>query len=264
MIDLQSAVLLMRLILSPVLIACATLIGRRWGPSVSGWFTGFPFISAPISLVLAIQSGKEYAAEAAVGTLGGQSCVCVFAVVYLFTSRKFNWRLSSVTSILFFLFAAYGWKSFSPGLPVSLAVLLLITFFSLWLSNVSDETTGNKQTSWWDLPARMALACAMVFTLTGVSGLIGAKWSGILSALPVFGLILASFTHMQEGSGAVGKLLRGSILGSFGIAIFYLIVAIFLPLTGSLWVYVFAGIGSLIVNGISLRMIQTRERKLLI
>ncbi|MHC1783664.1 MAG: hypothetical protein AB9891_13070 [Anaerolineaceae bacterium] len=253
MIEPQTAILLMRLILSPALIACATLIGRKWGPSVSGWFTGFPFISAPISLILAVQNGTDYAVQAAIGTLGGQSCVCLFAVLYFFASRRWGWWLSSLTAIAFFLLAAYGWRAFSPGLWPALFLLLLITIGSLRLPMASREQASKSPAPWWDLTARMIIACVMVFSLTGVSALIGARWSGILSAFPVFGLILAAFTHMQQGPDAVGQLLRGSILGSFGIAIFYALIAVFLPMSGSLWVYLAAGIGSVLVNWFSLK-----------
>ncbi len=261
MIEPQTEIFLMRLLLSPALIAGATIIGRKWGPSVSGWFTGFPFISAPISLLLAIQNGTDYAAQAAIGTLGGQSCVCLFAVFYFFISRKWGWCLSSLTSIAFFLLAACGVRTFSPDLWPSLFLLLLITVGSLRLLSIRMEQALKSAAPWWDLPARMAIACAMVFCLTGISALIGARWSGILSAFPVFGLILAAFTQMQQGRDAAGQLLRGSILGSFGIAIFYGLIAVFLPMTGSLWVYLAAGTGSVLINWISLKSLVGSKRQ---
>jgi hypothetical protein len=259
MIDLPSTIYIMRLLLSPLLIGCATLIGRRWGPEVSGWFTGFPFISAPISLILAIQSGREYAAEAAVGTLGGQTCVCIFATAYLACSRKYSWGVCSAFSIAIFLSSAFLWKMLSPGLLISLVLLLGVIFLVLRFSRAKAEILTRKPAPWWDLPLRMLIAGAMVYGLTGASQFIGAQWSGILSAFPVFGLILAAFTHIQDGSDAASRLLRGSILGSFGIAVFYSMIATLLPLTGSMLVYVTAAAGSILVNWISLRTLSTKK-----
>ena len=33
----------LRIFLAPALIGLASLVGRRWGPTVSGWLIGLPF-----------------------------------------------------------------------------------------------------------------------------------------------------------------------------------------------------------------------------
>lgn len=60
-----------KLILAPILIALATLIGRRWGHGVSGWIAALPLTSGPVSLIFAIQYDAAFAAQAAIGTLAG-------------------------------------------------------------------------------------------------------------------------------------------------------------------------------------------------
>lgn len=261
MLDGKTLVLILRLLLSPLLIACATLIGRRWGPTVSGWFTGFPFISAPISIIFALQNGFDYTVDAAIGTIGGQCCVCLFAIAYFFAAKYLRWQLCALIGTLVFVIAAFIWKTSSPGLWISVFVLLITVLGCLALTKKGIRTAEPGKPQWWDLPVRMIIAFVVVFGLTGIASLVGPKWSGIISAFPVFGLILASFTHIQQGKDAVGKLLRGSILGSFGIAAFYLILAGFLPIAQSLWIYLPASIGSVGANWISLQIVQAERSK---
>src|SRR5918992_1631966 len=63
--------LVLKLVLTPLLIAAASLAGRRWGPAVSGWFVGLPLTSGPIAFFLALEHGVAFAAAAAVGALAG-------------------------------------------------------------------------------------------------------------------------------------------------------------------------------------------------
>src|SRR5437660_10480738 len=75
-------VLLAKVVLTPLLIAAATLAGRRWGPAVGGWLAGLPLTSGPVSVFLALEHGPGFAARAAVGTLAGLVGVACFCVVY--------------------------------------------------------------------------------------------------------------------------------------------------------------------------------------
>lgn len=248
----------LKLFLSPLLIAAASLIGRKWGPAVSGWFTGFPFISAPISIVLALQNGLDFSANAALGTLGGQACVCMFALVYILTAKNMPWWLSSILALTAFSASTAAWNAVSlsllPALFILLAIVMLLARF---IPAEKVQLTGATH-PWWDLPARMVTALVFVAGLTSAARYLGPQLSGILSAFPVFGLILAAFAHAQHGGMAARQLLRGSILGSFGIAGFYVTIAWLLPVTGSLWIYLLAALMAVAANRISLRFITPK------
>jgi len=58
--------LAIKLILTPLLIGASTLAGRRWGPAIGGLIAGLPLTAAPISVFLAFEQGKSFAAESAV------------------------------------------------------------------------------------------------------------------------------------------------------------------------------------------------------
>ena len=254
-------IFVLKILLSPLLIAVATLLGRRYGPAVSGWFSGFPFVSAPISIIMAMQHGLDFAGNAAVGTISGQASVCMFAITYLMMAKRFNWIPSLAVSLVVFSLSAAVWRSISLSLVPTVIILFLIVIILVQFAPARAFGTRKLSPPWWDLPARMITAAVFVATLTSFASLLGSQLSGILSAFPVFGIILATFTHSQQGGQAVGQLLRGTILGSFGIAGFYGVISWLLPVSGSLWIYMLAAIGSLAANWISLQFARQRKQE---
>ena len=96
-------ILALKLMLTPLLISIATLSGRRWGPSVSGWLIGFPLTSGPVSLILALQNGADFAGHNAVGIMAGQLSVLSFCVVYSLSARRYGWPVSLASAV-----AAFG------------------------------------------------------------------------------------------------------------------------------------------------------------
>ena len=70
----------------------------------------------------------------------------------------------------------------------------------------------------------MAAATTVVLVLTGTATTLGPRWSGLLTPFPVFAGTLAAFTHRSQGPDAAADFLRGVVSGSFGYAVFFLVV----------------------------------------
>jgi len=58
--------LALKLLLVPALLAAISMAGKRWGPGVAGWLAGFPSLTGPILLFLALERGPEFTTQAAV------------------------------------------------------------------------------------------------------------------------------------------------------------------------------------------------------
>jgi hypothetical protein len=253
-------ILALKLFLAPALIAVATLAGKRWGPAASGWLIGFPIISGPINFILARQDGIPFAVHSAVGVLGGQVSMCLFCAGYIYAARKLPWWLSAPLGILAFTISALLWNAYTlPLLPTFAVLAGVILLFSRLIRPENIQLKPIR--AWWDLPARMFTAMLFVTVLTTFSPKLGPELSGLLSAFPVFGTILSTFTHAQQGGRAAGQLLRGTIVGSFGIASFYLVIGLLLPLLG-LWAYLLAVLAALAANGISWQFTRPRSAQL--
>src|SRR5439155_21324459 len=83
--------LALKLVLTPALIAIATLAGRRFGPSIGGWLVGLPFTSGPVSLFLALEQGTSFAAAAASGSIAGAAASALFAGVSAAVPPRAGW-----------------------------------------------------------------------------------------------------------------------------------------------------------------------------
>ncbi len=245
--------LALKLLMAPTFIGLVTLAGRRWGPDASGVLTGLPLTSGPISLILALQHGANFAALAAAGSLTGQAAGCLFCLSYTLAARRLGWGRSVVVGVATFLVAAVVGNALA--LPSMLAALILIVVVLLVLRILPWGGLPDRpaEAPAWDLPARMAVAAAFVLALTTFAGLLGPHLSGLIAPFPVFGLILATFTHKQLGGAAAGVLLRGIVLGSWAYAAFFIVVGELLLVWAVGWTYVLATVAAMTTGALAFR-----------
>src|ERR1700693_2386658 len=84
-------ILVLKLVAAPLLIGMASLAGRRWGETVSGWFIGLPLTSGPVCFFLALEQGTGFAAATARGSLAGAAGESGVALAYVITAREAGW-----------------------------------------------------------------------------------------------------------------------------------------------------------------------------
>src|SRR5215467_12960426 len=94
--------LILKLALTPALIGLASLAGRRWGPSVSGWLVALPLTSGPVTFFLALSHGTSFAAAAALGTLTGTLSQPAFCLTYGWVALRCNWLVAFLAGVLAF------------------------------------------------------------------------------------------------------------------------------------------------------------------
>jgi hypothetical protein len=252
-------VLTLKLILSPLLIAIVSLAGRKWGSTVSGWFLGFPLTSAPISLVIALQHGPDFAAASAAGLMGGQAAVCVFCLVYGYTALKYGWFVSAIAGIAAFFAAIFVLNLFPLTLPVAFVIILAAVVIVFLLLPKKGGEFKELDLPGWDLPVRMLLAAVFVYVVTGFAAALGPQLSGLVAPFPVFGLIMSIFTHKQNGSAAALNHFRSYVSASAGYAVFFLIVGSALTSLGIGLTYLLATVAIICLNGCTLYLLRKKE-----
>jgi hypothetical protein len=251
-----TGLLVLKLVLTPLLIAAATVAGRRWGPGVGGWVAGFPLTSGPVSLFLALEQGPEFASVAAVGTLLGLCSTGLFCLVYARVARRLSWLASALLGLAVFALCTLLLKDLV--LPVGPAFALVCAFLlaTAALMRVPGGVLSAGQTPRWDLPLRMAVAVTMVVGLTAIAERLGAALTGLLSPVPVFALVLAASTHRADGPLASALLLRGVVVGSVAFATFFVVVGAGLARLGITTTYLLASLSALAVNGAMLGVVR--------
>ena len=250
------SLLALKVILTPLLVAAATLAARRWGFLVGGWLAGFPLVSGPISICLALEQGPTFAAQAADGALLGLLAAVTFCFVYACSAKKLRWPASLIGALSVYLLTTWGLSLVTSSLAISSVSVILLVGVGMRTIGVSTASSVQVAAPSWDLPVRMATATVMVMLITGGAEYLGPKWSGLLSPFPVFASVMAVFSQIQGGVMAVRRRLRGMIIGCLGAAAFLAVVGLAVERTSLVLVYAFAAGIAVIVNGASFFMLN--------
>lgn len=214
--------LILKLLLTPTLIAAASLAGRKWGHTISGWIVALPLTTAPVAFLLTLQHDTQFAADTSAAILAGGFSQAAFVTAYAHTARRFRWPFALVAGTGAFVLLTIILQQ--VHIDLFLLWLLVMAGFVLALGVLpayppsTPEDTSLPGT--WDIPLRMAVATAYVVFLTGFSEHMGSRLTGLLAPFPLFTAVLAAFSQHTHGPAAPMKLFRGLLMGLFGYASF--------------------------------------------
>jgi hypothetical protein len=225
--------LTLKLLLAPLLVVASSLAGRRWGPRVAGILVVLPIVAGPILLILYLDHGGRFAAEAARAATLGIVPLALFVVLFGFMSKRHGWTLTLAASWLAVLAAdlALAQVDVPAGAALALALLALHGAGAL-LQRQSRQSVHLLPTPWWDLPARAAATALLVLSVTGLAASLGPALSGALAPFPIALSVVCAFTAAQAGQAGVLALLRGIVPGLDGFALFCFLVAVMINEVG--------------------------------
>ena len=253
--------LVLKLIVTPVLILAASLAGRRWGETVSGWFVGLPLTSGPVCFFLAVERGPGFAAAAAGGCLAGAAAEICFCLAYVVTAARTSsqrgWAPALFAGSIGFAAGAALLQWSAPPLWLLAAIVYPALALGLFLMPRLYGSGGAiPPPPRWDIPARMAVATGLVLGLTELAPLFGARLSGLLATYPLFAAVLAAFGHRLSGAPAAERVLRGLLIGLFGFAGFFVLLAGSIERIGIAASFAAATATALVIQAASLRLLR--------
>lgn len=249
--------LALKIAVTPLLIAAASLAGRRWGPAVSGWLVGLPLTSGPITFFLALSHGTPFAAATAAGILAGTISQAAFCLAYGHLSRCAGWFPSLLAGCLAFAVATMLLQHVTLPLAPLFLVVVVALLITLWLLPRRERVAMDKADApRWDLPARMVVATVFVVALTEAASALGPHLTGLLAPFPLYASILAIFAHRSGGAGDAVRVLRGLQIGLFGFACFFLMLSLLLVHVGVALAFAAAIAVALVVQGSSLAVLM--------
>ena len=244
--------LTLKLVATPALIGAATLVGRRWGQSIGGWLVGLPLTTGPVAFFIALEQGAGFGAAAAAGSLGGAVAEAAFAVAYGRSAARAGWPLSLLAGSMAYAAVAAVLQGLALGPVLLCGVAIAALLVALRLIPSGSPGVVTVPPPRWDVPARMALATAVVLALTALAPRLGATLSGLLATYPLFAAILTAFGHHLQGAGPAVSVLRGLLFGLFSFVAFCLVLALGLVPLGIAGAFAAAIVVALLVQGASL------------
>ena len=221
-----------KLVLVPALICAISLAGRQWGPAVAGWLSGFPVVTGPILLFVALEQGPQFASVTAAGALTGGLAWLAFAMSYAWAATRVSWLPSLLTSLSAYL--AVGLILVYAALPFAWIAVMVVTAVLLAPLGFPrlTEPIGRGASSPVELVARMVAGGVLTVSVTHLSPVLGPKFSGLFAVFPVMGIVLAAFSHRASGNIFTIHLLRSMVSGFYAFTAFCLTVKLCLPATG--------------------------------
>jgi hypothetical protein len=250
--------LALKLVVTPVLIAAASLAGRRWGQAVGGWLVGLPLTSGPVAFFLAMEHGTGFAAAVAFGSLAGALAEVAFCLAYGWSARR-GWPAALAAASAAFAVVAIGLHRLAVPLPAlaAMAVVALAGALRLMPPRVAAAAGGAPPR--WDLPARMVVTTVVVVALTELGPVLGPRLSGVLATFPLYAAVLTVFAHRAGAAPAV-QVLRGLLLGLFSFAGFFLVLGGLIEDLGVAGAFVAATVAALAIQAGSLALVLRPAR----
>lgn len=243
---------LLKIAITPLLVAAVSLAARWWGPTVGGILIGIPWFTGPTLFILVQDKDIAFGVAACVGIQLGVICVAVYVLAYGFVSTRAGWAWSMMGGAI--AFAACAGALQHPGLLPALtggrldplwiaAGLALVSLAATYaLLPVPHAPAVVQPLPWWDIPMRMGATAVLVTAIMLTADVLGPQLSGIVSTYPVILTVVGTFTHHRWGREAVWRVLRGLTRSLVTFVAFFLVVGMTLPAAGLVGSYALASV----------------------
>lgn len=252
---------LLKITITPVLVALMSLAARRWGLVVGGLIMGLPWMTGPILFFLGLERGEAYAVQAAIGVLLGTIGIAGYLVVYALTARRARWPVSLGLASLAYAAIGYLLNGLNLGLWLAAASGVASLCAAFLLIPRAPDPGGIRHLPWWDIPMRMLATAVLVTIITFSADHLGPELSGVVATYPVIASVIGTFTHSQWGWAAVVQLDRGIALSLQSFVVFFLTIGLLAETIGLIWSFLLASAAALILSAALLVSTKRRQRK---
>jgi hypothetical protein len=220
--------LALKLTLVPLFILTITLAANRWGPRVGVWLGGLPVVFGPITLLIALEQGGDFARASVIAGLAAMLAVVGFYVGYAILCLRVAWPLAQAGATALWLGGALA-ASFAAHDLVSalIAATLAIAFATRFAPRV-EPPHGRRGSAKAELAVRAAAGAALTLAATAIAEGMGAQAAGIVAMFPVVGSVMAIFSQRDAGPIYASAFLSGVARGLWSMLAFGTVLALML------------------------------------
>jgi hypothetical protein len=253
-------IFILKLVLAPIIIGGASLAGRKWGPSVSGWLVGLPFTSGPVVFFVALSHERAFVLETVRGVLSGGFSLIAYCLIYAWMAKRFHWAVSLSTSLIVFTGMTLLLQNVTIYfIPLFFAVMAVI-LLGIWWMPKYEAVEYTEVPGKWDIPSRIVLGTSFIIFVTAIAPYIGARLTGLLTTIPLYVSILAVFAHRGQGGAGAINVLRGLVYGLFAFASFYLVLGLLIEGQSLAVSFSAATLAALVTQGITLLVLNQSHK----
>jgi hypothetical protein len=247
-VNQEALLLALKLILAPLAVLLASIASKRYGHVIGGILSGFPMIAAPVTAALLIDHPAEHVTAIAFAAVSGLLATFGFIVAFAWvakTNRPWWFCLACATAA--FVLVAILLKTLELPMPLSVALgiaALWVTRLALPKFTLPSHPPVIPST---ELALRVFSAFILAAVLLFSAGQTPPWLSGLLIAWPITGSILPSFTQKIAGPNATIAFFSGFSRGLVGLATFFCVLGLLLPVMHQAVAYAIALLGAAII-----------------
>ena len=220
---------LVPLLFAPAVMAAASLIERRLGPSAAGWVAALPVAFAVAVVAVSVDTTPHVAASMALSAAAHVGAQVVFGVVFAGVLRRWGLLLGAGSGVLAYLACSL----LIPYVPAAIAVLLAVGALAVAPRLMPAGEVQRGSARHWSTTALTSFG-AMVIVAAAVlsSRLAGPAIAGAIAAFPTMCATLTVAAVSRDGATAGVHALTGLVRSLPCYLTFCLAVALGAPVAG--------------------------------
>lgn len=224
--------LILKLTLVPIIIGLIALIGRYQGAKIAGLLSGLPVIGGPIIYFLYVEQGAAFANEATVATVGGVIALSSFCFSYAWLTIRFNWFFSLLIAFCVYFALATIFIALDLNVLTYFMLALVTLLVQIYFSPKHQESVSLTAASNVEIATRMLCAAALVIFVTYFARLLGAAYSGVLTAFPIAATVIAVFSYKNHSKFHAMDAMRSLKFGLLSLLFFFFTLSILISSFG--------------------------------
>jgi len=235
-------VFLVKFAITVVMVVGLSEVARRVNPRIAGILVGLPLGAGLSAYFFTIERGVEFTLAAVPWGIAGLSASIVFSLAYLLAGRHIHVSgrilpviVSSIAAIAAYFATGRFFRMFTLTTAISATVTALMMVANIAVIRRLDlprNKGASKPMGLMVVIFRAVVGGLTVATVTSLAGLVGAGWSGIMSAFPAMLFPILLVLHFEEGDRLYPGVIEGFGYGIGNLVIFYVLLSFLLPRLG--------------------------------
>jgi len=215
--------LIIKIVAAALVVVAASLAAEKAGPFYGGMITALPVSTGPAFVMLAMEHGDGFVADAALSGMVGNATIVLYLALLVRIAPRWSMPATVIASSVFWIATASTLRSAVEWtLPLALLLTLACYGIAAWVVSApipADKTVRTARSRWYDIPARAGLVGLLVATVTTLSHSIGPTATGIAAVFPIALTSLTAILHGRLGGGVVAAAMRSALLTNPGLAL---------------------------------------------